>query len=36
MTKTLTPKFDGLGQVDYKDSDLNGDGSRDRGQLKRF
>ena len=35
-TKTLTLKFDRLGQVDYKSSDLNGDGAPDKGQLKRF
>ncbi len=35
-TKTLTLEFDRLGQVDYKSSDLNGDGAPDKGQLKRF
>ncbi|HEX3454146.1 MAG TPA: hypothetical protein VHS03_05935 [Gaiellaceae bacterium] len=35
-TETLTLKFDRLGQVDYKNSDLNGDGSKDKGQLRGF
>jgi hypothetical protein len=34
-TKTLTLKFDRLGQVDYKKSDLNGDGKADGRQLKQ-
>jgi hypothetical protein len=34
--KILKLKFDALGQVDYKGSDLNGDGRADRGQLKGF
>ena len=36
VTKTLKLKFDRLGQVDYKGSDLDGDGRNDGGQLKRF
>jgi hypothetical protein len=35
-TETLTLKFDRLGQVASKKSDLNGDGAPDKGQLKRF
>ncbi len=31
--KVVTVKFDRLGQVDYKSSDLNGDGKPDKGQL---
>ena len=35
-TETITLKFDRLGQVDYKNSDLNGDGAKDKGQLRGF
>jgi hypothetical protein len=35
-TETLMLKFDKLGQVDYKGSDLNGDTKPDRGQLQGF